>query len=31
MGVSTRFGLALAAALTTPETAAEIQAGIQFA
>ncbi len=31
MGVSTRFGLALAAALTTPEIAAEIQAGIQFA
>ena len=29
MGVSTQFGLKLAGALTTPETAAEIQASIQ--
>lgn len=31
MGVSTRFGLALAAALASPETAEEIKTGIQFA
>ena len=30
MGVSTRFGLELAAALASPGTAAEIKAGIQF-
>lgn len=30
MGVSTQFGLALAAALTSPETAAEIRKSIQF-
>lgn len=31
MGVSTSFGLELAAALTSPETAAGIKTGIQFA